>query len=87
MERQRYDGIHWYGDVECPDGQKRGGQVEVIGLQICAPQKDMNLDGMRVDGHQILAPRLDPVILQPVEQGFIIVTAWGDEAEDPLVKP
>jgi len=27
----------------------------------------------------------DPVVLYPVEKGYIIVTAWGDEASDPLV--
>jgi hypothetical protein len=27
----------------------------------------------------------DPVILQPVRYGFLIVTAWGDEASDEIV--
>lgn len=27
----------------------------------------------------------DPIVLHPVPYGYIIVTAWGDEAEDPLV--
>ena len=27
----------------------------------------------------------DPVVLQPVRYGFLIVTAWGDEASDEMV--
>ncbi|MBK8366268.1 MAG: hypothetical protein IPL10_02335 [Bacteroidetes bacterium] len=27
----------------------------------------------------------DPVVLQPVHYGFLIVTAWGDEASDDIV--
>jgi len=27
----------------------------------------------------------DPVVLQPVKGGYLILTAWGDEASDPLV--
>ncbi len=30
----------------------------------------------------------DPVILQPVKGGYLIVTAWGDEASDPdIINP
>ena len=28
---------------------------------------------------------LDPVVLQPVMGGYMILAAWGDEASDPLV--
>ena len=27
----------------------------------------------------------DPVVLQPVKGGYLILTAWGDEASDPIV--
>lgn len=27
----------------------------------------------------------DPVVLQPVQYGFLIITAWGDEASDEIV--
>jgi len=27
----------------------------------------------------------DPVVLQPVKGGYLIITAWGDEASDELV--
>jgi hypothetical protein len=27
----------------------------------------------------------DPVVLMPVNGGFLIVTAWGDESNDSLI--
>lgn len=59
-----------------------------IGFQICAPVKDMDISGLElVEGYKlqrkIEIP--DPVVLQPVKGGYLIVTAWGDEASDPLV--
>lgn len=38
---------------------------------------------MEKKGYQIVAK--DPIILQPVIGGYLIVTAWGDEAGDNLV--
>lgn len=56
-------------------------------LKICAPIKDMNTKGMRItDGYKLEKHIPDPVVLQPVKGGFLILTAWGDEAEDPIVK-
>lgn len=56
---------------------------------ICAPAADMDLSQLKQqNGHwfkttQVHVP--DPVVLQPVKGGYLIVTAWGDEASDPLV--
>lgn len=52
--------------------------------KICAPIKDMDAKGMRLFGTK-LVNYPDPVVLFPVEMGYIIVTAWGDEASDELV--
>ncbi len=59
---------------------------------ICAPKKDMKLKGLSkiggifsVLGDVITAPTPDPVVLQPVKGGFLIICAWGDEASDPIV--
>lgn len=72
-----------------------GGYVEKIKvyeskeLLICAPKKDMNLKGLEKIGAiftsftAITVP--DPVVLQPCKGGYLIVTAWGDEASDELV--
>lgn len=58
-------------------------------LQICAPASDMNLVGLQKFGSffksftDVTVP--DPVVLQPVNGGYLIVAAWGDEASDPVV--
>lgn len=60
-------------------------------LLICAPKKDMDVRGLQqINGvFQELgffkAEYPDPVVLQPCKGGYLIVTAWGDEASDPLV--
>lgn len=55
-------------------------------LNICAPLKDMNTQGHKLDGHKLVKDIPDPVVLLPVSTGgYIIITAWGDEASDPLV--
>lgn len=54
-------------------------------LRICAPLKDMQIPlGKQVVGHKI-QDIPDPVVLQPVRGGYLIVCAWGDEASDEIV--
>lgn len=68
---------------------------ELSPLTICAPEKDIvkktikdrliNFLGMRF---RFMTPKIfvpDPVVLYPVKDGYLIVTAWGDEASDPIV--
>lgn len=56
---------------------------------IAAPAKDMDTSKLtQQNGHWFKAKQVhipDPVVLQPVRGGYLIVTAWGDEASDPLV--
>jgi len=57
---------------------------------ICAPSKNMNMEGKDRKGKVIgkvsrFQKMKDPVVLKPVKHGYLIVTAWGDEASDPLV--
>lgn len=59
-------------------------------LEIAAPQADFNMTGYEVKNHQLSAiPVPDPIVLKPVifngEKHYLIVTAWGLEASDPLV--
>ena len=56
-------------------------------LQICAPVKDMDSTGLEVaEGYKLQKKHIpDPVVLQPVKNGYLILTAWGDEASDELV--
>lgn len=56
---------------------------------ICAPLKDMNMEGKTLDGVNVtpIGREIpDPVVLVPMKGGlFCILTAWGEEASDPLV--
>lgn len=56
-------------------------------ILICAPIKDMNMVGKELDGHKVVVKLIpDPVVLVPMKGNlFCILTAWGDEASDPLV--
>lgn len=55
-------------------------------FQICAPIKDMDMSGMSIkDGYKVYKHIPDPIVLCPVQNGYLIVTAWGDEASDPIV--
>lgn len=51
--------------------------------KICAPIKDFQKDSMRIEkGYKLELNLPDPVVLQPVKDGYLIVTKWGLEAED-----
>ena len=59
-------------------------------LEIAAPVKDFNMDGMEVKDFKISKIEIpDPVVLKPViysgEKYYLIVTAWGEEASDEIV--
>lgn len=63
--------------------------VDTDSLFICAPQREMKLSGLKKVGslfaRVIVKHFPDPVVLQPVNGGYLIVTAWGDEASDEIV--
>lgn len=56
---------------------------------ICAPKKDFDLKGLKKIGALFMSVTTvhvpDPVVLQPVKGGFLILCAWGDESADELV--
>jgi hypothetical protein len=59
-------------------------------MKICAPIADMDMTDIELeDGYKmkdvkpIVIP--DPIILQSVNGGYLIVTKWGDEASDDIV--
>lgn len=58
-------------------------------LLICAPEKDMDTKGKTKVGFKLFevfkTEIPDPVVLKPVIGGYLILTAWGDEASDELV--
>lgn len=49
-------------------------------LNICAPEKDFDMSYLVKKGYKLELP--DPIVLQPVKGGFLIVSKWGLEAED-----
>jgi len=62
-------------------------ELEARPYMICAPSQDFHTRGYELrQGARLV---WDPVVLQPVDRngikGYLIVTAWGDEASDPIV--
>lgn len=60
-------------------------------LEIAAPVKDFNMTDSEVKNFKVSKIEIpDPVVLKPVmynrKKYYLIVTAWGKEAEDELVK-
>lgn len=60
-------------------------------LEIAAPKSDFDLTGLKIENYQISKAIIpDPVVMQPVfyegKKYNLIITAWGDEASDELVK-
>lgn len=50
-------------------------------LHIVAPQQMFNLTNAEIKGNRIYEIK-DPIVLQPVKGGWLIITAWGAEAND-----
>ena len=58
----------------------------IDGKVMVAPVTQFNIpDGYEVNKHKITKVVEDPIILQKVKGGYLIVCAWGDEASDSEV--
>lgn len=69
------------------EDKKSKKEYEQPAFKICAPKEDFDTRGYEVvDGYKLI---YDPIVLQPVSkdgiEGYLIVTAWGDEATDEIV--
>lgn len=51
-------------------------------FKICAPVKDFDTSRMRIEDGYKLSKIPDPIVLQPVKGGYLIVSKWGIEGED-----
>ena len=51
-------------------------------FKIVAPEKDFNMQNMQKKGHKIELHIPDPIVLQPVKGGYLIISKWGLEGED-----
>jgi hypothetical protein len=97
-ESKGYGSISTYGSnkgqIEWDNGVNArawGGIYSRIGINkgfyIAAPQKDFDMKNREIQNFRIVnVPVPDPVVLYAVKHGYLIVTAWGDEASDPLIK-
>jgi hypothetical protein len=57
------------------------------GLLIIATRDQLNMKSARVQGHKLVdIIKDDPIVLQPVKEGYLIVSAWGIEASDKEVQ-
>lgn len=82
----------WRGEELNDEGQSANSytslyrkEQRLAAFRICAPLKDMDIKAtQRVIGNEI-KDIPDPVVLQPVKGGYLIVCAWGDESSDEIV--
>lgn len=52
-------------------------------FKIMAPETQFYITSrMRKVGREIID---DPIVLLPVPEGYVVITAWGDEASDPVI--
>lgn len=93
LETNEYTYVEFsYGVINVNGGYNKYGAYARVSkhspeLQICAPVKDMDINGLELtEGYKLTKKHIpDPVVLQPVKGGYLILTAWGDEQYDPLV--
>lgn len=53
---------------------------------ICAPEKDMDTEGYKKSGTFLERNIPDPIVLHPMPDGALIVSKWGLEADDEILK-
>jgi hypothetical protein len=66
---------------------KESEYVNGTSLLIIATKDQLNMKNTRVQGHKLVdIVKEDPIVLQPVKNGYLIVSAWGVEASDKEVQ-
>lgn len=89
ITRIEYDSYHQKRQEGHPD-YRLSVTCAIAPLEIAAPIKDFNMEGMEIKDFKISKIEIhDPVVLKPVifkkEKFYLIVTAWGIEASDANV--
>lgn len=94
--RSRMTGIDWgngfliprgsWNEMPLPSYEHEEPKTERPSFKICAPEKDFDTSHLSKKGHRLELNIPDPIVLQPVKGGYLIVTKWGLEASDDLVK-
>jgi hypothetical protein len=77
----RYDRPQYNGLAQANTGEREK-FYEKPEFRICAPVKDFEIRYMRVEDGYKLYNIPDPIVLQPVKGGYLIVSKWGVEGED-----
>lgn len=67
---------------ECDESALHKGrrEYEKVPFYICAPEKDMHIHNHRKNGVMLIP---DPIVLHWVPEGYLIVSKWGLEGQDP----
>jgi hypothetical protein len=94
--RRSLMGVNWGYDFVAPRGlwnempspsyDYEEPKAKKPSFKICAPEKDFDTSMLTKNGHRLELNIPDPIVLQPVKGGYLIVTKWGLEASDDLVK-
>ena len=90
---QSENGVDFYGTFRdnpfnLKDVSVRNFTIKNNNLKICAPFKDMDTTGMKLtQGFKLEKEIPDPVVLQAVKGGALILTMWADEQFDPFTEP
>lgn len=76
-----------YDLLETAEDKKRKEDCMIKGkdLLIIVPAHKLNLTNKNLDGHIAVRKIKDPIVLQPVNAGYLIVSSWGLEASDPEI--
>jgi len=69
-----------------PSRYMNDGYTTAIPFFICAPESDMNMEGQKKKGVFTYKEIPDPIVLHYVKDGFLIVTKWGLEGDDSILK-
>lgn len=70
-------------DMSTFNTKPQGDSIKGKDLMIIAPEHKLNTQGLTKIGRTLVKD--DPIVLQPVNGGYLIVTSWGLEAADELI--
>jgi hypothetical protein len=90
MSRETYLSNINFAREQSRHGYSSSSNYHKAPLEICAPLKDFNTEGMELKNFKLSKIEIpDPIVLKPVfyknKKHYLIVTAWGLEASDEAV--
>jgi hypothetical protein len=82
-EKNQKEILNFKFDIKDYDTTKESNYVNGVNLLIVATPDLIDKTGMRIQGIELVKD--DPIVLQQVNGGYLIVTAWGNEANDEII--